>query len=227
MGKTPPSTRRQDLELARAVAEGCCESWHTFVHRYTPIMVSVLNRYFDSEDELKTVYTDILEQLYKRKLATYEGRAALSTWARVRDAEHGHGDHVRKRNGRPEIPVCVQQLDEVDQTVYRHFFEREHTLEETWRHLGQDQNPAPTLDQVVDSIARIHEAFGPRRQTASPAPPEGRVRGSERGSPFWSSWMSEPGDPVSTETGLPGGRSDRQGGTNQGRTRACPHPPPP
>ena len=161
MHSIPKSTRDDDLNLMRAVVEGSIESWHAFIHRYTPVIYSVLHRYLGSTDQIHDVYAEVLDQLYHGKLATYEGRAALSTWL-VFITRSITMDYLRRQNGRQLPSRCFKRLSPFDRRVFTLFFEQDRTLAETRSRLAQEWSPPPSLEDVVDAVGRVHAAVDVR-----------------------------------------------------------------
>jgi DNA-directed RNA polymerase specialized sigma24 family protein len=80
--------------------------------------VAVLRRYLFDEDELRTVYVDVLAKLRRGQLATYAGRSALTTWLTL-VARGAAADHLRHRFGRREDPAGLEQLDDRAREVFR------------------------------------------------------------------------------------------------------------
>ena len=73
---------REGVELARAVSEGSIPHWHAFVDRYSGLIYSVIRRqlFAETEDDVRNVFADVLDVLYRGKLAEFAGRSDLSTW---------------------------------------------------------------------------------------------------------------------------------------------------
>ena len=116
-----PRIHADDLALVEAVLRGELEPWHRFIHEKSGVIVAVLRRYLFDEDELRTVYVDVLTNLRRGRLAGYEGRSALTTWLTL-VARGAAADHLRRRFGRRENPVGLDQLDPRAREVYRLYF---------------------------------------------------------------------------------------------------------
>jgi RNA polymerase sigma factor (sigma-70 family) len=114
----PPADHAADLALAEAVLRGDVPAWHRFVQEKSGIIVAVLRRYLFDDDEVRTVYVDVLAKLRQGQLATYAGRSALTTWLTL-VARGAAADHLRRRFGRREDPVGLEQLDDRSREVYR------------------------------------------------------------------------------------------------------------
>src|SRR5262249_60883307 len=67
-----PTRRSSDL----------AEAWEQFLSVYAGLLWAVIRRYMPARDREEThaVFAELLTGLYHHKFATYEGRAALSTW---------------------------------------------------------------------------------------------------------------------------------------------------
>ena len=121
--KTPPNTdpainHTTDLKLTEDVLRGDLDAWHRFIEDKSGIILAVLRRYLFDEDEIRTVYVDILTKLRRGQLASFAGRSALTTWLTL-VARGAAADHLRHRFGRREDPVGLDQLDERAREVYR------------------------------------------------------------------------------------------------------------
>ncbi len=112
------SQHAADLALAEAVLRGDLEAWHLFIEQKSGIIIAVLRRYLFDEDELRTVYVDVLTKLRRGQLATYAGRSALTTWLTL-VSRGAAADHLRHRFGRREDPVGLEHLDARAREVYR------------------------------------------------------------------------------------------------------------
>jgi RNA polymerase sigma factor (sigma-70 family) len=152
----------QDLEMVRAILSGSVQTWHEFVDRYTGLIMSVLRQqlFIEDDDEIQTVYVDVLKDLYDQKFREYAGNASLSTWL-VLVARGKAVDYLRKKRGRRQLPTGYEDLTEIDQKVFQlHFVEGLdfEALLQTFRWQGGDQ----TVDDVVASVERIVELIDGR-----------------------------------------------------------------
>jgi len=109
----------EDLALAREVASGSSESWGRLVHRYTGLIISVIRRYLykEDEDEQRNVYVRVLEDLFTRRLAEYNGSSSLATWI-VTIARCRSLDFLRSRYGRHRAPRWIEQGNAKEKAVY-------------------------------------------------------------------------------------------------------------
>lgn len=113
-----PADHAADLALAEAVLRGEEQAWHRFVERKSGVILAVLRRYLFDEDEVRTVWVDVLVRLRRGGLAQYAGRSALTTWLTL-VARGAAADHLRRRFGRREDPAGLDQLSPREQLVYR------------------------------------------------------------------------------------------------------------
>lgn len=99
---------------------GSTAHWHAFVDRYAGLIYSVVRRqlFVEDEDEVRTVFADILEALYRGKLAEFRGSSELSTWLIV--VSRGKAlDHLRHLQGRRKLPQGHESLSPFEQQVFR------------------------------------------------------------------------------------------------------------
>jgi len=151
----------EDLELARAVVRGDLEAWHTFIERYTALVYSVLRRFLFDEEELRSVYVLLLDRLYKHKLASYEGRSALSTWL-VLVTRNVAADHLRKNKGRLVPSRSLEKLSPVDQRVFHLFFVEEAGIADIRKRLHSESHGEVSGESIAASIDRIRRRVDPR-----------------------------------------------------------------
>jgi len=66
---TEPSENTSDLDLAQAVSNGSVEAWHRLIDQYSGLIYTVVRRnlFAAKDDEVRTVFVDILEALYDGK----------------------------------------------------------------------------------------------------------------------------------------------------------------
>ncbi len=115
------SKASQDLELVRKITSGSQDAWEQFIFRYSGLIHAVVRRYLFEAEEIRDVYVDVLSRLHDGRLATYEGRSALSTWL-VLVARSVALDHLRRRFGRRETPGGVLKLGQRDQRIFQLFY---------------------------------------------------------------------------------------------------------
>jgi len=111
---------QEDLALIEMILGGSTVHWHAFVDRYAGLIYSVVRRqlYVEEEDDVRTVFADILEALYRGKLAEFRGNSELSTWLIV--VSRGKAlDHLRHLQGRRKNPLGYEALSRFEREVFR------------------------------------------------------------------------------------------------------------
>jgi len=152
---------QEGLALVEAVGSGSVPHWHAFVDRYAGLIYSVIRRqlYAESEDDVRNVFADVLDILYRGKLGEYAGRATLSTWLIV--VSRGRAlDYLRSRAGRKKRPRAMDELTPMEQEVFRlHFVEGLtfegviHSLESAGRYVS--------ADDIANAVIRIETLMDP------------------------------------------------------------------
>lgn len=148
-------TRREDLTLVRSIVDGSLISWHEFLDKYSGLIFGVLRRHLFAadEDDIRTVYVDILKALYEGSFSKYEGRSRLSTWLIVFTRSRAV-DYYREKFGRVRMPKGYEQLEEFDREVLKLYFIDHLPMEavvSTLRWKGH----AATADDIVGAVRRI------------------------------------------------------------------------
>jgi DNA-directed RNA polymerase specialized sigma24 family protein len=156
----PKPERGTDRALAAAAAAGSLEHWHRLIERYTPLIHSVLRGHLHNEEDVRTVFAQVLHHLHRGKLAGYEGRSALSTWL-VLVARTETFDFLRRRHGRRETPKGVERLGEGDREIFKLFYLEGASLEGVRHRLASRGTPVSGAD-VLDALNRIEAALGRR-----------------------------------------------------------------
>lgn len=163
-GYDPPSPTRHEgeIELARAVVAGSREAWRSFAHRYAGLIHAVIRRHLMTRDpdEIDAVFVAVLDALYRRKLATYEGRAALSTWLTLVVRSEVF-DHLRQRFGRRDVPKTLGQLKGPEHQIFQLHFVQGHEVREIVRRLtanGSDWS----VSRVLTVIGRMEQRLDDR-----------------------------------------------------------------
>jgi len=150
----PPSRAGQDLELVRAIMSGSVESWHAFVDRFTGLIMSVLRKqlFVEDNDDIQTVYVDVLKDLYDNKLREYAGKASLATWL-VLVTRGKAVDFLRSKRGRRQLPRGYDRLRPFDQRVFTLHFVEGLGYEALLQTIGAEgQN---NVEDVVAAVGRI------------------------------------------------------------------------
>ena len=151
---------QQDRELAARILAGSEPDWHAFVDRYSALILSILRRYVHDDEQVKNLWADVLERLYRGQLRGYEGRSLLSTWL-VFVARSAAIDALRRERGRARLPANWEALGERDRFVYHELFVARRSADEVWHQLRErgDLGPDESLAEVV---ASLEEQLGDR-----------------------------------------------------------------
>lgn len=154
--------RDGDLALVRSILTGSPEAWRAFLLRYSALIHAVIHRYLHARnaDEARTLYVEVLESLYRRKLATYEGRAALSTWLTV-VVRTGVLDHLRHRFGRRELPRALRGLREPEREIFRLYYVQGRSFVEVMGRLN-GRGGSWSAARLVAALQRIEDQLDPR-----------------------------------------------------------------
>ena len=118
----------------------------------------MISRYVFDREEIRTVYIDVLTDLYRGKLLTYQGRSALSTWL-VPMARNAAIDHVRKRLGRQLVPAEIQAMGEPAGRIYHLYFLEGLSLEAVIHRMGNGgsgMNHEGVVRMLSDIESRLH-----------------------------------------------------------------------
>jgi len=150
----------KDLELVRAIQAGSLPAWHGFVDRYTGLLYAVISRYVFDREEIRNVYIDVLTDLYRGKLHSYQGRSALSTWL-VPLARNSAIDHVRKRLGRQLIPDEIRTMGDTAVQIYQLFFLDGLSLEAVIHRMGTG-SARKDHETVVRILSEVENKLHPR-----------------------------------------------------------------
>lgn len=157
-----PSPFAEDIRLVESISSGSTSAWHNFINRYSGLIYSVIRRhyYVQDEDEIRSLYVDILKGLYDGELAKYRGGARLAGWLIVSTRSRTI-DAARKQRGRIRPPAGYDKLSEIDKKVFQLFYVDRLPLEIVvctldWK--GWSTN----VDDIVGSIQRIETTLGRR-----------------------------------------------------------------
>jgi len=161
----PAAPRREiagDLELVRSVLDGSEEGWRRFLERYSGLIEAMIRRYLGAHDrdEIRSVYAEVLESLYFRKLAQFEGRSALSTWLTLVTRNHVL-DHLRQRFGRRHPPRALQRLAKDDREIFRLYYVEGWSFADVLQHM-HSAAPAWNETRLLAALRRIETQIGDR-----------------------------------------------------------------
>jgi len=176
-----PARRQADLALIEAIQSGSEAHWQRFVERFSGLIYSVVRRqlFAEDEDEVRTVFVDVLADLYRGKLGEYEGRAELSTWLIV--VSRGKAlDYLRSRDGRRSLPAAYDDFTPFQQEVFRLFHTEGLPIElviDTLQRSGHKASADEVADAVLDIESRVDRHYLRRLEANSRARALGVVSG--------------------------------------------------
>lgn len=156
------SRLNRDRVLVNAILRGSAKAWHHFLTDYSSLVYHVVRRHMfaEDDDEIRTVYVDILKMLHDGAIRGYENRAYLSTWLTVYSRARTF-DYLRSRNGRYREPQCVRKLGSLERRVLQMYYIESQSLEvvvHTLRWEGYDINAG----DVVGAIQQIESTLDRR-----------------------------------------------------------------
>jgi RNA polymerase sigma-70 factor (ECF subfamily) len=151
-----------DLALAREILAGSASAWDQFVRRYAGLLWAVIRRYLPAHEreEAHTIFADLLSGLYQHKLATYEGRASLSTWLTL-VARTQAVDHLRHRFGRRALPRGLRRLGDTERDVFRWYYVEGLGFREVLRQLTT-RDASWTSHRLVTCLQQIEDQVDDR-----------------------------------------------------------------
>jgi len=149
------SSDSHERDLVKSAVNGSVEAWHQLIEQYTGLIYSLIRRYIvqHDEDDLKTIYVDVLETLHQGALARFDGQASLSTWIGVVTRSRCM-DYLRRQYGRRQDPIWLDGLSTEDQEVYRLFYVEGHSFS---RISDQDLGNGNrfSVETLVEALDRI------------------------------------------------------------------------
>ena len=152
-----PSPYAEDLSLVREIIAGSKDAWHTFIQRFSPLMMAVIRRYvWDREgDEARRLHADVLESLYHGGLGHYAGRAALSTWL-VAVTRAAVVDSVRRRLGGRRLQARLKGLEAYEREVFRLYYLEGLSFGTVLR-MARDHGAQATPDRLLLALQAIED----------------------------------------------------------------------
>ncbi len=159
---TPVPHHAGDVELVRRILADDAPAWEAFVHRYAGLIYSVVRRYLRTRDrdDIRSVMVDVLVNLRRSKLATYEGRAALSTWLTL-VARSEALEVLRRRFGRGRDVAGFEDLSELERRIFRFYYIEGRSCHDLIAELSTPTDPW-TLDRFVATLRSIEQKLGDR-----------------------------------------------------------------
>ena len=154
--------QQEDIKLAAAVIKGSEKAWHDFVERYSGLILGVIRRqlFEADEDQIRSIYVDILSSIYTGALKKYRARSSLSTWLIVFTRNRAR-DHLRKVYGRSTEPTGFRKLKRLDKLIFKLFYVEMLPLDAIVVQLEMSE-PGLKSDDIVRSIRRIEKLLSPR-----------------------------------------------------------------
>jgi RNA polymerase sigma factor (sigma-70 family) len=149
----------EDLALIEMILGGSTVHWHAFVDRYAGLIYSVVRRqlFVEDDDEVRTVFAEILEVLYRGKLAEFRGESELSTWLIV--VSRGKAlDHLRHLQGRRKNPQGYDTLSPFEREVFR-FYHVEGLGFDAVIHSLQSAGMPANAEMIAHAVLKIEETL--------------------------------------------------------------------
>ncbi len=154
-GRRNKAAIESDRKLVQAILDGSLTAWHEFIDRYSGLIFDIIRRHLvmEDEDEIRSVYVDILKSLVDSRLKMYRGEARLSTWLTVYTRSRVY-DFFRQRHGRRSTPKGHDKLNEFDREVLRLYYIDKLPLEVVV-HMLRSKDFHVTAETIAESIQRI------------------------------------------------------------------------
>ena len=151
-----------DFKIASAILEGSEKAWHDFVERYSGLILGVIRRqlFEADEDQIRTIYVEILTSLYTGALKKYRARSSLSTWLIVFSRNRAR-DFLRKVYGRSTEPTGYGKLKKRDRLIFKLFYVEMLPLDAILLQI-QWSEPGISIDDIVKSVRLIEKVLNPR-----------------------------------------------------------------
>ncbi len=153
---------QDDIRIVSEILEGSEKAWHDFVERYSGLILGVIRRqiFEADEDQVRTIYVEILASLYEGGLEKYRAKSSLSTWLIVFTRNRAR-DFLRKLYGRSTEPTGFSKLDKTEKLIFKLFFVEMLPLDAIILQLRWSE-PDISIENIVDSISRIEKVINPR-----------------------------------------------------------------
>lgn len=151
-----------DLKIASAILRGSEKAWHDFVERYSGLILGVIRRqlFEADEDQIRSIYVEILASLYNGDLKKYRAKASLSTWLIVFTRNRAR-DYLRKLYGRSIEPTGYSKLKKRDKLIFKLFYIEMLPLEAILLQIRWSE-PGISIDDIVKSVRRIEKVLNLR-----------------------------------------------------------------
>lgn len=151
-----------DVERAHRLNERDVAAWQAFVLDYSPLLYGVIRRVLFAEDDdaVRTVYVDVLHDLYNGKIGEFRGQSPLSAWLVVL-ARGSAVDYLRKRDGRDQLPAAFEELSAAEREAFKLRYVEGMDIANVvvvLRELGYDIE----REVLIESFDRIETVIGAR-----------------------------------------------------------------
>ncbi|MCP4547381.1 MAG: sigma-70 family RNA polymerase sigma factor [bacterium] len=151
---------QKDLILARRIVSGSVEDWHRFIDEYSGRILYVIQSYLSDSEDVRDIYIDLLERLYKGHLGMYEGRSSLATWL-VCITRNSVMDFLRSRHGRRVEPPEIKEMSGYEQEVFK-LFHIEGKSYDSIRHHLRAKGMYSENEFLAETLCRIEEKISNR-----------------------------------------------------------------
>ncbi len=120
---TPPPDTAAALDLIARIHAGSEDAWHEFIDLYGDLIYTVIHRYLGSgdDDDRRTVFVDVLDELFRGRLQDFDGRSRMTTWLGILTRSRCI-DYLRSVRGRRALPEWTRSLPSLQQRVFYLFF---------------------------------------------------------------------------------------------------------
>lgn len=117
------SQTESDRLLVQSIIDGSFTAWRTFLDTHAALIFRTIRRFLftNDEDEARSVYADILKNLYDHDLSKYQGKSSLKAWLILYTRNHAF-DCYRRKYGRFRLPKGYYQLSELDKRIFTLFY---------------------------------------------------------------------------------------------------------
>lgn len=157
---TPDPRYAADYLLASRSAAGSEPHWHALVERFSPVIRSVVRRYVRDDDDVRTIWTLVLERLRHGLLAQYQGQSSLATWL-VFVARSEACDYVRRVRGRRRLPERLVGQPELLVVAFTEVFLKGRGPAEA-AHRLRERGLLPADRSLAEVMADLEDLLGDR-----------------------------------------------------------------
>jgi len=152
--------------LQRLVSPEAGDAWQFFIHRFTPLLVSVARQYHQDPQRLRDCYLYVCEKLCDHEFARLQAYAKVegvgfSSWLRAVTANLCV-DWLRSEFGRRRRFRAIRRLPELEQAVYEHRFEQGLSISACYETLST-RFPDLTEVQLAGVIRRVNRELTARQ----------------------------------------------------------------